>query len=72
MKHQPQYFADGKPLNFRKLVRCRADELDLLLEAARAAGFGMVSIESSHGLFAVRFQLVEAYNQNETKTQPCN
>ena len=69
MKYRHQHFADGKPLNFRKLVRCRADELDLLLEAARAAGFGMTSIESSHGLFAVHFQPVAAY---QTTNQQCN
>jgi hypothetical protein len=72
MNYHHQYFSAGLPLDFRKPVGCRADELDLLLEAARAAGHGLTKIETRHGLFRVTFQPVEAYHNQPNKTEPCN
>jgi hypothetical protein len=69
-----QQFAAGKPLNFRQSVFCHAHELDLLAEAARAAGYGIKGIRrdtEERGGFFVSFVPVEVYrNQNAPKTQP--
>lgn len=63
-----QLFPSAKPLDYRKPVRCHAEELDRLLEAGRTAGFGMTEIKTVKGQFCVTFRPVAAY---QTTNQPC-
>jgi hypothetical protein len=60
-----QQFSAGKPINFRKPVYCRADEVDLLMEAARADGYGMTQIKTVKHQFIVTFQTVAAYSPTQ-------
>ena len=61
-----QQFSAGTPINFRKPVYCRADEIDLLIEAARADGYGMSEIKTAKHRFIVTFQAVAAYSPNQS------
>jgi len=67
-----QHFTADKPLDFRKPVCCRADELDLLIEAGRTAGYGFTEIKTVRRRdFIIRFEPVEAYRHNQPQSK-CN
>ncbi len=63
-----QQFSADTPINFRKPVYCRADEIDLLIEVARTDGFGMSQIKTAKHRFIVTFQAVAAYSPNQLNT----